>query len=353
MLWQIPFCSGCSYGSELVNGEDTTGCIFCRTPDPTSDAERIERCKARMEVNDDGAFYYLGCQYNKGENGLPVDKAKALELWTKAADLGNKFAHCVLGEVYFHQVCGPDYGVQMNWDKAEHHYEAAAIQGEVISRYKLYTLESKRFNLSLCSNNKHLDRMKKHLLIAAASGHEEALKIVGSAYKMGDATKDEYTATLRAYQASHEEMRSVQRDKVAESKKCSTGKVKIEVHEFFVTPVYQPSTWGHLAEPMPTLNEAMKEMSSRGLNAEEMLSQAQQNNTQRDGFSFGSYELNSTEPTAKWRPQNGEPSFMGSVQNPLKGTKKLDNPVDFLQDADAGNFDDVCPGHYMSKLEGM
>lgn len=85
------------------------------------------------------------------------------------------------------------------------------MQGDVLSRYSLYELELKRFDLSPRSNNKHKFRAKQHLLIAAASGHENALKLVGSEYKSGNVTKDEYTTTLRAYQVSHEGMRSVQR----------------------------------------------------------------------------------------------------------------------------------------------
>ena len=71
-------CSGCDYGVKISSGGKDGPCVLCRSPSTETSAESIKRCKARMDVGDAGAFYYMGCQYNKGESGMPVDKRKAL-----------------------------------------------------------------------------------------------------------------------------------------------------------------------------------------------------------------------------------------------------------------------------------
>ena len=64
------------------------GCPFCRTPEFTSDNERVERLKKRAEANDANAIYELGHCYRVGEVDLPQDSAKAMELWLRAGKLG-------------------------------------------------------------------------------------------------------------------------------------------------------------------------------------------------------------------------------------------------------------------------
>jgi TPR repeat protein len=45
------------------------------------------------EANDAGAIYILGSYYAHGQLGLQQDLAKALELWTEAANFGSSHAH--------------------------------------------------------------------------------------------------------------------------------------------------------------------------------------------------------------------------------------------------------------------
>ena len=60
-----------------------------------------------------------------------------------------------------------------------------------------------------------MDRALKHYMIAAGSGQSESLKAIQELYSNGLATKDDYMAALRAYQAYLEEIKSEQRDEAA------------------------------------------------------------------------------------------------------------------------------------------
>ena len=76
-----------------------------------------------------------------------------------------------------------------------------------MARHNLGTIEM---------SNGDINRAMKHFMIAAKSGLEKSLKMVGEGYKGGFVTKDEYTSTLRAHQVSVDEMKSEQRTRAAE-----------------------------------------------------------------------------------------------------------------------------------------
>ena len=65
----------------------------------------------------------------------------------------------------------------------------AAIVGLEMARHNLGTIEM---------SNGDINRAMKHFMIAAKSGLEKSLKMVGKGYKAGLVSKDEYTSTLRA-----------------------------------------------------------------------------------------------------------------------------------------------------------
>ena len=56
-------CHGCTYGCGSI-------CPFCRTPELTSLEEAFVRLKKRIELNDAGAFYTLGCKHRDGTISL-------------------------------------------------------------------------------------------------------------------------------------------------------------------------------------------------------------------------------------------------------------------------------------------
>ena len=54
----------------------------------------------RVEANDATAIFILGNSYRKGLLGLPQVLTKAMELYTRAVNLGYSKAHCILGDIY-------------------------------------------------------------------------------------------------------------------------------------------------------------------------------------------------------------------------------------------------------------
>ena len=60
----------------------------------------VEEILKRVEANDAVRMGMLGSYYCHGYLGLQQDHNKAIELWTRAADLGSKKAHISLYDVY-------------------------------------------------------------------------------------------------------------------------------------------------------------------------------------------------------------------------------------------------------------
>ena len=69
-----------------------------------------------MIRNDPVSICLLADSYHHGSGGLQQDRAKTMELYAKAAELGDSDAHCKLGKMYdeggdlkkavFHPRCG-------------------------------------------------------------------------------------------------------------------------------------------------------------------------------------------------------------------------------------------------------
>jgi TPR repeat protein len=83
----------------------------------------LEKVKAGVEKGDGEAEYQLGRAYHRGE-GVPLDYAKALELYRKAAEQGNAGAQNNLASMYAN-------GTGVNRDAAEavKWLRKAAVQG--------------------------------------------------------------------------------------------------------------------------------------------------------------------------------------------------------------------------------
>jgi TPR repeat protein len=123
-----------------------------------TDEERIKELMKRVEVNDAGAMYVLGNFYCHGERGLMQDKERAMEFYTRAADLEYKKAHYELG-ASFHG--GGDL------KKAKFHYEAAAMIGCEAARYHLGCIEFK---------SGKREQGVKHWMIGASAGDFNAMR---------------------------------------------------------------------------------------------------------------------------------------------------------------------------------
>ena len=193
-------CAGCIY-AVAIRDKNETKCPFCRTPTAVSNKEVIKRCKKRVEVDDAEAIYNLGCWYYDGMYGLPQDRAKALELFHRAGELGYAPSYHNIGNAYYN-----GDGVERDEKKANHYYELAAIGGDADARHSLGFSERDAGN--------H-DRALKHFMISAGGGEKESLDMIQKMFKHGEATKEDYTQALRAYQAYLDEIKSVQRNEAA------------------------------------------------------------------------------------------------------------------------------------------
>ena len=123
---------------------------------------------------------------------------RAVELYERAAELGQKDAHTQLGWLY-------DEGTDVEKDtaKAIRHYEAAVVKGDVLSRDNLGCIEIELGNHDLAL---------EHFLIAAKLGSQQSLNNIKDLFVKGLATKAVYAEALRGYQNAVEEMRSPNRD---------------------------------------------------------------------------------------------------------------------------------------------
>ena len=193
-------CSGCIYA--VIKMDDDAKCPFCRVPTPESCEETVERIMKRVKVDDAEAIRNLGCHYNEGERGLPQDRAKALDLWHRAAELGCAESYRSIANSYHF-----GRGVETDMKKAKHYWELAAIGGDPMARY----------NLGLFEDNAagNTNRALKHHMIAAGCGDNESLMEIREFYVNGHATKDDYTKALRAYQKYVGGIKSAQRDEAA------------------------------------------------------------------------------------------------------------------------------------------
>jgi len=197
-------CCGCIHAvqSRATKVEEQI-CPFCRTPPASSDEERIKMYEKRMELNDAIAIYSRASDYIEGRYGLPQNRAKALELYHRAGELGCANAYSKIGGMYIH-----GNGVERDEKKAKHYYELGAMGGCSYARHNVGCTDEWAGNKA---------RALKHFMIAVKNGHPNSLERIKLLYSEGHATKDDYASALRYYQAYLDEIKSDQRD---EAVKC-------------------------------------------------------------------------------------------------------------------------------------
>eukprot|EP00956_Cyclotella_meneghiniana_P022974 scaffold44066_cov23-Cyclotella_meneghiniana.AAC.1 len=189
-------CHGCGYCLTR------NCCPFCNAAEALSDEEFTKRLSERVEkYNDPEAMVLLASYHRFGRNGLQLDQSKAFELFQRASELGCAAAHCHLGFLY-----RLGNGAEVDKKKAVHHYQIAAIMGNIHARHNLGCSERE---------NGNYHRAMKHFMIAAKCGFQKSLDFVKQGFIYGHVTKEELERTLRGYQAACDETRSEQRDKAA------------------------------------------------------------------------------------------------------------------------------------------
>jgi hypothetical protein len=186
-------CQGCHYSS-WKSGNDEK-CPFCNS-DRTgkTDDEQVEELTKRAEANDAASIGLLACFYLHGLKGFQQDHVKAIEQYTKSANLGCSKAHNQLGGIY-------DEGGDMK--KAKFHWETAAMAGHEKARCIVGHLEY---------NSGNLERALKHWTIAATAGYHTAMHALRTFFEKGHISRESINTTLAAYNSSCAEMRSEARD---------------------------------------------------------------------------------------------------------------------------------------------
>jgi TPR repeat protein len=175
-------------------------CPFCKAERMNkTDEENIHELRMRVDVNDAGAMYVLGSYYYHGNFGLPQDRARAMELYARAAELKFSNAHYHLGMNYHR---GGDL------KKAKFHLGAAAMAGHELARYFLAGREYESGNM---------ERAVRHFTIGASGGCFRAMHSLQTLFEQGAISRDTIDSTLSAYNNACVEMRSEARDKAIRS----------------------------------------------------------------------------------------------------------------------------------------
>ena len=186
-------CNGCHYAGAL--GDDCNQkCPYCRAP-VASGQEQLKRIEKRVELNDCQAIYSLACLYYNGQEGYPLDRAKAYALYLKAGKLGSPRSYSNVAMAY-----ARGDGIPRNEKKAKHYYELAALGGHALSRYNLGIIAEREGDI---------DKAMKHYVIAAGCGSTDSFKRI---QMFGSWKKDYYEEAVQAHQAFIKSISSHQRD---------------------------------------------------------------------------------------------------------------------------------------------
>jgi len=190
-------CAGCSCANKLHQRKERLDrkCPFCRKLLPKSQEEGNANAMIRVEGNDPVAMRHIGTMhYNKG------DDVKAIEYWTKAAELGDAMAHNHLSIAYLE-----GDGVEKDKKRGSYHLEEAAIAGHPRARYRLGCDEG---------INQRFDRAVKHFIIGAKLGCDNSIQALKNYYnyKREVISKEDFATALRAHQAAVDATKSPQRE---------------------------------------------------------------------------------------------------------------------------------------------
>ena len=192
-------CNGCSHANDCREREQGKWptCPFCREPMPKSEEETDKILMKRVKANDPNALILVGSRCN-----VEGDYDRAVEYFTKAAELGDVEAHYQLSYLY-----REGQGVEKDLKRQLHHLEVAAIGGHPSARHYLGFIEGE---------NGRYERAYKHYIIAAKLGYDDALEVVKQNFRRGYVNKDDFEAALRGHQAAVDATKSEQRDAAEE-----------------------------------------------------------------------------------------------------------------------------------------
>ena len=192
-------CCGCNYKNmtnERKKG-DKHKCAFCRQPRMQTAKNNIKSLKRLMKKNDPVAYMTMAGEYNAGQNVMQSD-TKTLEMFTRAAELGYAEAYVGIGLCYKEGLA-----VERDMAKVFEFHEVAAKKG---------SLQAHRYLAVVDTQN-----CIEHLKLAACAGAKESMDDLMVKYKQKLLSKEDLTQTLRAFQASCNEMKSKDREEAKKS----------------------------------------------------------------------------------------------------------------------------------------
>lgn len=196
-------CFGCTCKhavTDVKNGAplDEHKCAFCQQIVKVTAKIHIKRLKKLMKKNIPKSFIQMANRYKTGTDGVLQSDTRVLEMYIRAAELGDTEAYCMIGS-YYHDgvVIGHDMSKALEYD------EVAAKKGCIPAHKRLAGFHGRNGNIRVCM---------KHLKVAACAGDQDSMDNLMNAYKDKLISKEELTQTLHAFQASNNEIKSEDRD---------------------------------------------------------------------------------------------------------------------------------------------
>ena len=162
----------------------------------------LNRLKKRAKGGDPVAIKELGLRYYQGRFGLDRDLGKAMELFQRAADLGNAAAFGFLAHMYDNDA--NEAGFVRDSEKAMKCLELGEKAGDIESRLVLGGKEYERGNKALAI---------RHWQICAATGFKDSTNELIQCFQKGLVSKSELEESLRAKHEAWKEMQSEERDR--------------------------------------------------------------------------------------------------------------------------------------------
>ena len=196
-------CSGCVHALEMKADKDDEPicCPFCKAEEPTSNEQLIVRNMKRAQANDGEAIYNYAHCYASGLSDFPLDRAKAIQLWHQAGELGCMRSYDEIAYAY----CNGN-GVPKDSQLAKYYWKLAAMGGSANARYNLGIAEESAGNI---------DTALRHYKIAVAAGDVESLRQIHQLLLNGYATKYDLLSAFDTRTAYIDKVRSGHRDAAA------------------------------------------------------------------------------------------------------------------------------------------
>ena len=171
--------------SEITNNENQGSNTINTVKRNSSNKEDL------IEIEEDAASIRKeGYDYYYGRNGKKINYIKAVELYKKAANMGDESAQYYLGNAYEEGI-----GVEKDYEEAIKWYKKSANQGYVLAQSHLGGLYY--FGEAVVSQN--FGEAFKWLRMAANNNDASSQTILGDAYNYGKGVDVNYTEAVKWY----------------------------------------------------------------------------------------------------------------------------------------------------------